>query len=65
MGPNIAIFDLKYGVNGKTVTCLPSGAVANYRHFVSNDVRLRGGRVEACLFGRKIGIFWTAACGFA
>ena len=26
MGPNIAIFDLlKYGVNGKTVTCLPLG----------------------------------------
>ena len=25
--------------------------------FQTNDVRLRGGRVEACSFGRKIGIF--------
>ena len=27
MGPNIAMFDLdRYGVNGKTVTCLPLGS---------------------------------------
>ena len=27
MGPNIAIFDLlKYGLNGKTATCLPLGS---------------------------------------
>ena len=27
IGPNIANFDLlKYGVNGKTVTCLPLGS---------------------------------------
>ena len=32
MGPNIAIFDLlKYGVNGKTVTCLPLGS--NFDNF--------------------------------
>ena len=32
MGPNIAIFDLlKYGVNGKTGTCLPLGS--NFDNF--------------------------------
>ena len=32
IGPNIAIFDLlKYGVNGKTVTCLPLGS--NFDNF--------------------------------
>ena len=32
MGPNVAIFDLlKYGVNGKTVTCLPLGS--NFDNF--------------------------------
>ena len=32
MGPDIAIFDLvKYGVNGKTVTCLPLGS--NFDNF--------------------------------
>ena len=34
------------------------GAVANYRYFVSNERCSFGrGRVEACSFGRKIGIF--------
>ena len=32
MGPDIAIFDLvKYGVNGKTVICLPFGS--NFDNF--------------------------------
>ena len=44
MVPNIAIFDLlKYGVNGKTVTCLPLGSnfdnFENYKfcNFLSQD----------------------------
>ena len=44
MGQNIAIFDLlKYGVNGKTVICLPLGSnfdnFYNYKfcNFLSQD----------------------------
>ena len=37
MGPNIAIFDLlKYGVNGKTVICLPLGG--NFDNFLEQEI---------------------------
>ena len=43
-----------------------TGAVANYRHFVSNErCSFERGRVEACSFGKNNRHFLTAACGFA